>query len=175
MKNTFAAKMLLAVALVCTLAHAEDYSEKIKETVKECDKILDGMFFADPSNKGNSSIEHYVRASRKIVYSDYWQISTRRHRIQKQISNLGNDAAAEEALKLVETGIEKRTKKLISLIPYDVSAQVIDMNYNQLVNLPYVLCRNGLKSKESDCEEIHQKMSQFADEIAAQRSEAKPY
>ena len=178
MKNTL--KMLLAAVLVCTLANAEDYSEKIKETAEECNKILDDMFFTGSCKniRWDTSIEGSVRASEKIKYGPIettgWWIGHRKNRIKNRINNLKNDAAAEEVLKSLEMRIEENTKKLIPLIPYNVVEEAIEMNYNQLVVIPYLLCRNDLRSKESDCEEIYRKMSTFANEIIAQRRETEP-
>jgi len=174
MKNTL--KMLLAGALVCTLAHAEDYSEKIRQTKEECDKILDDMFFVDFSKTGSCdfSIEGDVRRAKKIedgpVETTGWWIVKRREDIKRRIKELKNPEAENEVLKFVEMRIEENTKKLIPLIPYNAS-DTIGMNYDQLVGMPGRLCRNGLRSQESDCRQIHKKMWKFADEIIDHRRE----
>jgi len=69
---------------------------------------------------------------------------------------------------------EAKSIKLMPLIPYDASDEAIEMNYKQLVHIPYVLCRNGLRSQESDCREVYEKMSEYANKIIAERRESEP-
>jgi len=166
----------LAVVSICSLAGA-DYSEKIEASKAKCYEILDQMFFTDKTSVPyDLSIEGMVRASEEIKFgaaetTGWWIVRHGQH-IKRVINALEKDedgAAANEVRKFVERGIEERTKRLFPLIPHNVPQETIEMNYTQVAHIPRVLCHHGLRSNESNCDEIGRKMRKYAEEVIAER------
>lgn len=182
--------MFLTAMLVCTLALAEDNAKIIRDVTQECYEMLDDMFFTNYKQGEDTSIQgHMKEPHRRLSYGN-WRLPIYKFCIRKKINSLEDNEVKNKVAKAVEARIKENTKKLISLISYDdvpgncndasywdnikKRDEAIEMNYAQLEKIPFLLCSYGIRSEQSNCEEIYNDMKKFVDEIIEQRRKTEP-